>query len=172
MLWSTVKENFDSRTAKIASHIDKFEAESRIAVNEVTVTGTRAIQAALTQLIITPQIVLPFTDVLYARNDKFVGRDIELEGINNALVKSSTNPSALLSICVHGTGGIGKTQVAVEYTYRYIHEHDYIFWLPAENRLNLEGAYSSLFDKLLLGDVSSDDRTKTQKLQQWFAKSK
>jgi hypothetical protein len=92
MLWSTVKEDFDVMTAKIASHINKFEDESRVAVSEVTVIGTRAIQAALTQLVITPQIVLPFTDGLYGRNDKFTGRDTELEGIKNALVRSSTSP--------------------------------------------------------------------------------
>ena len=63
----------------------------------------------------------------YARNPFFTGRENILAGLRAALEKRGT---AALS----GLGGIGKTQTAVEYTYRHRKDYQSVFWAKAEAR--------------------------------------
>ncbi|MBO0797098.1 MAG: hypothetical protein J2P36_39975 [Ktedonobacteraceae bacterium] len=44
-------------------------------------------------------------------------------------------------VALHGLGGIGKTQVALEYAYRHALDYRAIFWIEAETS---ERALSSL----------------------------
>ncbi|XMA10379.1 hypothetical protein WAI453_003170 [Rhynchosporium graminicola] len=42
------------------------------------------------------------------------------------------------SSCVlHGIGGVGKTQVALQYLYRPEDDYEYIFWVNSENALSI-----------------------------------
>jgi tetratricopeptide (TPR) repeat protein len=73
------------------------------------------------------------------RNPDFTGREDLLFQLRTALETSSK--AAVLPRALHGLGGVGKTQLALEYVYRYSHEYDLIWWVPAEQ---LSLALSSL----------------------------
>jgi hypothetical protein len=45
-------------------------------------------------------------------------------------------------------GGVGKTQVAVEYTYRYRDSYDFIFWIHAENEAVLVSSITKISNGL------------------------
>ena len=68
--------------------------------------------------------------VPFLRNASFVGREEDLEKLHAALAEDSTvgiRPAGLT-----GMGGIGKTQLAVEYCYRYQASYPGgVFWLNA-----------------------------------------
>jgi hypothetical protein len=66
------------------------------------------------------------------RNPHFTGRGDMLDKLHSMLVGSSQK-MALLPHTLHGLGGVGKTQLAVEYVYRYSHTYDLICWISAEN---------------------------------------
>jgi WD40 repeat protein len=72
-----------------------------------------------------PKFIVPFP-----RNEHFVGRDDDLQHLHTALQKSDkvgVRPAMLT-----GMGGIGKTQLAVEYTYRYQGEYPGgVYWVNA-----------------------------------------
>lgn len=63
------------------------------------------------------------------RNPNFTGRQALLESLHERLLPGTT---AVLPQAVHGMGGVGKTQLAVEYVFRYQHEYDIVWWISAE----------------------------------------
>src|SRR6266566_481979 len=72
----------------------------------------------------------------FQRNPYFTGRDDLLTRLHSVL---ATGKQAALSQpqAISGLGGIGKTQTAIEYAYRYRDEYNAIFWLKAESRETL-----------------------------------
>jgi hypothetical protein len=72
--------------------------------------------------------------VPFPQNPDFVGRDDDLEALHDVLQKRK--PVGIRPAGLTGMGGIGKTQLAVEYVYR--HKADYpggIFWVNAAEPL-------------------------------------
>ncbi len=82
------------------------------------------------QTIIPPQL---FWNVPYRRNPFFTGREEILAHLYTVLQK---NEAAALTQtqAISGLGGIGKTQIAVEYAYRYRDHYQAIFWITASMR--------------------------------------
>lgn len=66
------------------------------------------------------------------RNPDFTGREDLLESLRAALVHSSK--ASVLPRALHGLGGVGKTQLALEYVYRYADQYDLIWWIPADQK--------------------------------------
>ena len=73
---------------------------------------------------------LPFHNLPYIRNIYFTGRAQILDDMNTAF-KIENNVSLTQSLTA--MGGLGKTQLAVEYAYRHAPEYDCIWWVLAEN---------------------------------------
>ena len=74
----------------------------------------------------------------------FVGRDAELEELHRKL-------QARRRVAVHGLGGIGKTQLVVQYLHRRRAEYpDGVFWVRAEQETGLVGDLASLAWRLRL----------------------
>jgi hypothetical protein len=64
------------------------------------------------------------------RNANFTGRNAVLEHLRNQL---AANPvSVVLPVALHGLGGVGKTQVALEYAHRFKADYDLVWWVDAE----------------------------------------
>jgi tetratricopeptide (TPR) repeat protein len=85
-----------------------------------------------------PRAAAPQTDALRIwegvplRNPAFTGREALLITLQRALdqrAKASVLPHAL-----HGLGGVGKTQLAVEFAYKFADRYDVVWWIPAEQQ--------------------------------------
>ncbi|WP_461028735.1 FxSxx-COOH system tetratricopeptide repeat protein [Streptomyces sparsus] len=63
------------------------------------------------------------------RNRAFTGRGQLLENLHARLQEGTT---AVLPEALQGMGGVGKSQLAVEYVYRHMHEYNVVWWIPAE----------------------------------------
>jgi MinD-like ATPase involved in chromosome partitioning or flagellar assembly len=66
------------------------------------------------------------------RNAAFTGRSAVLEKLRDQLVGSSK--AVVLPQALYGLGGVGKTQVALEYAHRFMADYDVVWWVSAEQR--------------------------------------
>jgi tetratricopeptide (TPR) repeat protein len=81
--------------------------------------------------------------VLYDRNPHFTGRDPLLERLHLAL--HDTRPKQYNHrISLHGLGGVGKTQIALEYAYRHKSHYQYVFWISAVDQAKLLSGFGSI----------------------------
>ncbi|MER7181760.1 FxSxx-COOH system tetratricopeptide repeat protein [Streptomyces hyaluromycini] len=64
------------------------------------------------------------------RNATFVGRQALLGAVEEQLGAQDT--AAVLPHALHGMGGVGKSQLALEYVYTHQHDYKVICWIPAE----------------------------------------
>ena len=79
----------------------------------------------------------------YRRNPFFTGRENILNHLN-AVLQNSKTAALTQAQAISGLGGIGKTQIAIEYAYRYRDQYKAILWVNASSR----EAFTSDFVKL------------------------
>jgi hypothetical protein len=84
-------------------------------------------------------------NVPYARNPAFTGREALLDALHAA--RAAAHPVALTQV-LRGLGGVGKTQVALEYAYRFAQAFRVIWWLRAEEPATLAADYAALAELL------------------------
>ncbi|MFE3939938.1 NB-ARC domain-containing protein, partial [Streptomyces goshikiensis] len=76
------------------------------------------------------------------KNPNFTGRENLLAAVEEQLRSDET--AAVLPHALHGMGGVGKSQLAIEYIYRHSHEYNVIWWIPAERENLILGALVDL----------------------------
>lgn len=99
-----------------------------------------------------PKFLVPFP-----QNEHFVGRDDDLQHLHAALQKGEA--VGIRPAMLTGMGGIGKTQLAVEYAYRY--QSDYpggVYWVNAAQDWRDELALLAVQVGLRADDVSESER--------------
>ncbi|MFC5835809.1 FxSxx-COOH system tetratricopeptide repeat protein [Nonomuraea insulae] len=63
------------------------------------------------------------------QNKNFTGREELLDRLRSGIMGEIT---AVVPHALHGFGGVGKTQMAVEYAYRFRSEYDVVWWVPSD----------------------------------------
>lgn len=107
-------------------------------------------------------------NVPFYRNVFFTGRDELLQRLHDQL--QSGQPTAITQPqAISGLGGIGKTQLATEYAYRYRHEYKAILWVRAESQETLITSYSVLAILLNLPERDAQEQEITiQAVKIWL----
>ena len=87
---------------------------------------------------------------LPARNHNFTGREALLDELRKQLAAGSVAAltAATRKVATHGLGGTGKSQLAIEYAWRWASEYSRIVWLRAETPEALGGDFDALGDEL------------------------
>ena len=105
----------------------------------------------------------------FGRSPSFTGRVEELDRLRQ--VFRGAGPGATFQ-ALHGLGGIGKTQLAVEYAYRFAADYDAVWWVRAEEPATLSADFADLALALRLpGRNEADQRVSIEAVRQWLARN-
>ncbi len=111
---------------------------------------------------------IPFWNVPYRRNPFFTGRNDTLSQLHSSLMKEGS--AALTQIhAIRGLGGIGKTQVAIEYAYRYGHLYQSVLWARAESQEALTSDFAAIAKLLRLTESDTKDQQRAaEAVKRWL----
>lgn len=101
-------------------------------------------------------------NVPYRRNPFFTGREDILTHLHETLIANKTD-TLLQAQAISGLGGIGKTQIAIEYAYRYRNDYQAIFWVRADSRETLVADLATIADLLHLPEANEQERNRAIK---------
>lgn len=105
----------------------------------------------------------------HLRNPFFTGREEVLQRLHTQINQKQTT-TLTQSWAFSGLGGIGKTQVALEYAYRYRDAYRFVFWSSAATRENLLAGITTIADLLQLPERDEQDQKKIiTAVKQWLA---
>jgi tetratricopeptide (TPR) repeat protein/transcriptional regulator with XRE-family HTH domain len=143
----------DSKTMvlELARHLHLDDQETR-----------QLLEASLTAL--SPHWLVPLP-----RNPFFTGRGEILEvlraqlGVDRAVAHTQ-------SAALHGLGGVGKTQVALEYAYRHALEYSAVFWIGAETEESMVTSLLHIAEVLQLPERADKDQQRVvTAVQRWLS---
>src|SRR6266700_4339770 len=95
--------------------------------------------------------------VPYRRNPLFTDRDHLLAQLHTIFFSPETAGISIQTI--NGLGGIGKTQIALEYAYRYSEAYQAIFWIGADPRGDVISDFVTIAHSLDLPEKNEPNQT-------------
>ena len=87
---------------------------------------------------------------------QFTGREDLVAALHGA--RTEATPVVLAQV-LRGLGGIGKTQLALEYAYRYSGAYRLVWWVRAEEPATLAADYAALAEPLQLLERAASEQT-------------
>src|SRR6266568_1125947 len=113
-------------------------------------------------------VLSPYWHVPFPRNPFFTGREEILEALHTQLGVDRT-VALTQSTALHGLGGVGKTQIALEYAYRHAFEFNAVFWIEAETSESIISGLLAVAEVLQLpGRDNKDQQRVIAAVQRWL----
>ena len=120
------------------------------------------LEVSLTAL--TPHWLVPLP-----RNPYFTGREGVLKALH-AQLGVGHRVALTQSSVLHGLGGIGKTQVALEYAYRHALEYSAVFWIGAETEESIVSSLLRVASVLRLPEEGDKNQQQVlAAIQRWLS---
>jgi tetratricopeptide (TPR) repeat protein len=102
----------------------------------------------------------PLVSNLPARNPNFTGRTDLLDQLHQRLHPGQA--AAVVQVqaqALHGLGGVGKTQLALEYAHHHAGDYDLVWWVTAEQAAAIPGQLIALARRLGLPEAAEQAET-------------
>ena len=88
----------------------------------------------------------------------FVARNAEMTRLTQALLPTSKDQMRRKVFILHGLGGIGKTQLSVEFTRKYQGIYSAVFWIDGSSKERLRRSIADLASRLPQHQLSEGSR--------------
>jgi tetratricopeptide (TPR) repeat protein len=110
----------------------------------------------------------PYWYVPLPRNPFFTGREEILEALHTQLgIKQAV--ALTQSSALHGLGGAGKTQIALEYAYRHALEYSAVFWIASETEESIVFSLLRIAEVLQLPEREEQEQQRVvTAVQRWL----
>lgn len=111
-------------------------------------------------------------NVPYRRNPFFTGREHILMGLH-PLLRAGKKAAFVQTQAISGLGGIGKTQTAIEFAYRYREHYSAVLWARGETRSTLMSDLTAIAYLLDLPEKNEQQQERiVQATRRWLQTSK
>ena len=111
--------------------------------------------------------------------NKFVAREDDIVKLKRALVPLPEEGMRRKILVLYGLGGIGKTQLAIEFARKHQRDYSATFWLDGSTRENIQQSVASIAAQIPKAQKSEDNGNTEQpaeelektvkKVLQWFS---
>lgn len=111
-----------------------------------------------------------YNNIPFPASTKFSGREDVLEAVHKALDPGSRG-ALLKSVALFGMGGIGKTQIAIQYAYQNLRHFEAVLWVAADNAIAIGHSFRAIAEGLELlgsGDESKDAAAAVWTVKNWL----
>lgn len=80
------------------------------------------------------------------RNLDFCGRTTELDALHGFLLSDSkdSGPSRVTSCAITGMGGVGKSDIALEFCFKHLGDYNAVLWVTADEDISLKRTFSEI----------------------------
>lgn len=92
-----------------------------------------------------------------ARNLGFIGRDSTLNELRERLNATTAQSGPVV---LQGIGGVGKTQIAMEYVHRFAADYDVVWWVSAEQQSVIVTGLANLAQELGLPNIRAEEQVR------------
>lgn len=180
--WPGVKKDFEDCSSRIRLSIQRLvEKANAHALASISSRPAMLLQA-LSQTsdgASTPNTdantpFLQIHNIPHERNSHFMARDTELQTIASSFTQDPSR-NMIRSFALWGTGGVGKTQVALEYAYKELESGtQVVLWVDCENGLSMGTSFAEIACKLMLPGALENDITTQNRLLvlKWLQKAR
>ncbi|KAF3243654.1 hypothetical protein TWF217_011163 [Orbilia oligospora] len=117
-----------------------FEMEAAASKDEME---TGASQGIIKEI----NFVIPFS-IPFPRNRTFVGRREELGEIYKYFTRTKFTDMPCI-FALTGTGGMGKTQIAIEYACRHDTDYTAVFWVSAVSEVTIRASFIDIMQRII-----------------------
>ncbi|KAK2593959.1 hypothetical protein QQS21_008318 [Conoideocrella luteorostrata] len=171
--WSSVRAEFERTKDELKTVGTEFEKEARLADAQEQFRRHAEVLAKIDSMSSTSDICVdPVTNVRIPRNDRFTGRAAILALLHSELTPSfqgdDLSARTRCSCTLHAIGGMGKTETALEYIYRYGHCYTHVFWLRAQTNASLLESFLEIVTELRLDETGASSDKKVQAGLNWL----
>ncbi|KAL8908946.1 MAG: hypothetical protein Q9207_000522 [Kuettlingeria erythrocarpa] len=171
--WSEFNSEFLKTIANLREHSRNIDQEvetirlKREEKSAETLEALKQLQIAKSD----DHVALPCHAIPYGLNPRFYERETELAKLRKTLDPQQEGP--LLKVTgIHGLGGVGKTQLALNFANTSLETFDVILWVPAETQIKMTQALSSFAKRVGLDlskeDEIDDNAQAAQRVKDWL----
>jgi len=101
-------------------------------------------------------------------NPVFTGRDTELQKLREQL-QTNRAVAVTQTVAAHGLGGVGKTQLAVEYAWKHLNDYNAVLWVKADSLGALDASPAVLASVLRLPEADEQEQAcQTKAVLDWL----
>ncbi|KAL8834459.1 MAG: hypothetical protein Q9176_007483 [Flavoplaca citrina] len=168
VVWGNTTKEFSSAERNIQILRNRFQERAAFAHASASVATNENMNklARFSQPLETIRIGIPFE-----RLGRFQGREKVLVDLHNCLLPRGADAKpGQYSCTVHGMGGMGKTSTALEYTYRFGKDYNYIFWVNAQTEPGLSSSFSLIARNVMPEEAGQDQKLNTELVRNWLGK--
>ena len=91
---------------------------------------------------------IPFCPTEVRPNAHFVGREDLLEELKKN-IEAGSGRANMVEVVLYGTGGMGKTQLALQYVHRHEKDYSSVFWINAASEQSLKLGFTNIMQQLI-----------------------